>query len=108
MGVSSPLGVIAGSSGLFLLFVWVSADKFIVCVFIFPHRQYGGCIIFLCPACPLPPPVRLPLSDLFRASAPPYRRPVQSAAHIGDDGQLMSGAFGAWPFLQGLVQMQYS
>ena len=64
---------------------------------IVPHRQCGGCKIFLCHL--LPPLLRLPLSDLFRARAPPYRRPVQPAAPLGDDGQLMSGASSAWPVL---------
>ena len=34
----------------------------------------------------------LPLSDLFRARAPPYRRPVQLTVPIGGDDQLMSFA----------------
>ena len=64
-----------------------------------PHRQCGGCKIFLCHfssflSCPL-----LRLSDLFRARTPPYRRPVQLAVPIGDDGQLMSGASSGWPVL---------
>ena len=39
------------------------------------------------------------LSDLFRVRAPPYRRPVQPAAPIGDDGQRCPGAPGGRPVL---------
>ena len=54
---------------------------------IVPHRQFGGCKVFLCPTSSPPPPppcgssLRLGCGDL----------------PIGDDGQLMSGASGAWP-----------
>ena len=48
-------------------------------------------MIFLCPSrLSSSPLLRLPLSDLFRSRTPPDRQPVQSAAPIGDDGQLMS------------------
>ena len=62
------------------------------CYAFVPHRQCGGCKIFLWHILLLLLLLllHLPLSDLFRARAPPYRRPVQSAAPIGDDGQLMS------------------
>ena len=54
------------------------------------------------PSSPPPPPpplLRLPLSDLFRARAPPYRRPVQLTVPIGDDGQLMSSGSSGRPVL---------
>ena len=57
---------------------------------IFPHRQCGGCMFFLCaPAPPLlaPPSVaHVPWPVLWLSA-----NAVQLTVPIGDDGQLMSG-----------------